>query len=1758
MVFRGCTRSGANRCQLHGIAARLPFLLGLMHGTLWSGVSAEPAVPCPAWHTNLVPGSFCSLGTPEAFVTGPPISLFPSLSQEYQCYDADFGPHWGSLRATLGGRWHFPVKGLPWPSSGTHMLDGPSVPVPRPGCQSTSSLRIGEASNPGPADLEPSPSLDSHIDFWVSTSNPTGLRGKEPHLLSIGPGVHCLSETQLSSVSFPPVRANLQRQARQQQRSLRVLAGWPVALRAQSTWAGAWAGVLLCSDWPAHPVRLPWPTNVFESSRVQVAQVLVSGFPLLLANIYGYARGHARAVASTEALLEPLTQEVVLGRVGARIICGDFNASEDDFLQVQIWKRHGWVELQQLACERWGTPKVPTCKNATQRDFVFLSPEAAALCVDSQVSDIFQEHATVSAKLRIASNAGVLRSWPRPAEIPWQNVALDGLQAREHQPLRPVHNPSERYQQHAMLFEKSLNGLVDCPGGQLPTACYGRAKLRGPVVKSPPVIVVRASREGEEVMCSDLLSQEVCRWFKQLRRLQSLCHSLRQARVDFNVLEYRGGLWASIWRAKGFQGGFAQWWTLRPLRHCGCPSLLPLPVPNYDVAQAIFLDFRDNYRRFESWHVQKRQQILRARHEASRQQLFRELRSEPPRPVDVLVNHRTYTVIATEPSERLLHVDRPLDFTGSSEWRIEGQPVTVEGVAADVCRVSGSSDLVADCELEQLQYVSSTADVQAEFVQFWTSRWNKSVCPDQWKRILDFTRAFLPRLACPLSPVTPAVWQAAVKRYKPRAARGSDGYSRDDLLHMPLPRTQELLDLLHDVEQSGNWPQQLTTGLVHALDKCNGCESVAGFRPICLFSIVYRTWAGIRARQLLRWLSEVSPAGAFGFLQGHEASEIWYLLECLVEGAVQTSQMLSGYGSDLVKAFNNLPREPLFEAAEWLGIPPCVLTPWKAFLSRAERRFVVHGFVSQAITSNCGYPEGCPLSTVAMAVCSFLYHSYMQSFAPSVESLSYVDNLLGISRGAFDVAQGLNVTRCFCEAMALDLDKGKTYAWSTDTATRGVLKRLDLRVLDSTCELGGIVSFGPATRNKLLAQRCESLHPLFAALARSKAPWHFKVAVLPTKFWSFALHGIPGVPVSDGLLQNLRTQAVRALKAAPAGASPALRLSLSSPMTADPGFYQLWLCLTTLRRMCLKQPRVLQLWQSFMVRFDGCLYPGPFSKLLSVLHELQWRVGMPPFFFDEEGLQHNLLVIPTPALRALAERAWLQAVALAHRSRGDMVDLLGLDVSLVRLAAKSLCPRAAARVAALQSGALMFGEAQSRFDMTKSGLCPTCRVPDTKAHRLCVCVRFAAQRRPHQVIIDLWPHLPRCLTHHLLPPANVHAAQLRSLLHLLPDHTSTFLSPPSMTARQHLFTDGACAQFCSSELALAAWGVVNASSGLVVAAGQLPGIWQSAPRAELTAILAAVNWLRCHGAAAALWCDSFGIAEGLQLLLDGFPPAADWSNLDLWERVWVMVRELHPEQLRVHHVPSHLDPVRCEDDFELWVAAWNQYADTVAGLANLNRAWSLSVVHHQAVQYHQVTAGHIRSLRALYLAIADASADEDKHFHGPSMEWEADLTADSLPPGVPRTDCLADLLPVNWPAQLRAKVGRLDWTTVRSVVEFLLEQDTVSSLEYPISWLELLAMMRVRGCGVFDDTHLSGSLVPATVAENLRQVRHIMHCFIKVFGMSGMRVYRLSGVCFGVGFPLDGIRMGVDVRVWIQSRQLLRDASAGHFCHSVACLNRPF
>ena len=86
-------------------------------------------------------------------------------------------------------------------------------------------------------------------------------------------------------------------------------------------------------------------------------------------------------------------------------------------------------------------------------------------------------------------------------------------------------------------------------------------------------------------------------------------------------------------------------------------------------------------------------------------------------------------------------------------------------------------------------------------------------------------------------------------------------------------------------------------------------------------------------------------------------------------------------------------------------LPDRLLTPWAKFLSGLQRRFCVRQAVGDPVAPDVGYPEGDPLSTVAMSMSDVIFHGYLQVLKPAARSHSFVDNLAVTAESACVLAK---------------------------------------------------------------------------------------------------------------------------------------------------------------------------------------------------------------------------------------------------------------------------------------------------------------------------------------------------------------------------------------------------------------------------------------------------------------------------------------------------------------------------------------------------------------------------------------------------------------------------------------------------------------------------------------------------------------------------------------------------------------------------------
>ena len=758
----------------------------------------------------------------------------------------------------------------------------------------------------------------------------------------------------------------------------------------------------------------------------------------------------------------------------------------------------------------------------------------------------------------------------------------------------------------------------------------------------------------------------------------------------------------------------------------------------------------------------------------------------------------------------------------------------------------------------------------------------------------------MPSLQMEWRDLTAEDYRAAAKRMKQTAARGPDGFARADVLHMSKAHLNELTQMITEVEHGiHEWPEQLLQGFTICQAKIDAAAMPGHYRPINLFSVLYRMWSTTRTRQLLGLLRPWLPIGITGFVPRGEAPLIWELIQARIENALNGTCGLTGVSLDLEKAFNFIGRDQTFFLAEVLQIPQRLLHPWREFVTKVQRRFEVRGFVSESTVSTSGFAEGCPLSIISMLLANWAHAQYMAVFAPKVDTFIYVDNISLTASDAGALLQGLLSTKVFYRLWGLEVDEGKTFSWATDTELRKELRGRQIPVVYEARELGGIMNYSRKQRTHLLKDRFDDLASKWEALRRSMAPTWQKLQALAPAFWASALHGTPNCTLPPTYQIEMRRKALRHLGMMSAGTNPMLKLTLSGHPQADPGFFQLQMVVSTFLRVLRKSAEFRTQWQLFCERSSSRKAPGPFGTFISQVELIGWALLDEWQLIDHRGQVHGLLSHDPFLLRQRLLEAWIQYVGEQTKHK-TMHDLYGIEVPLTFWVGAHLNNLEKARVLALQSGSFVSDSQKAKFDARKAELCSECQVKDDRRHWL-TCPKKAPHR--HDFPAD-WTSrlrdLPDCVAFHLLVPWQDDLHEITKIQERLPSRTDEFYSLEVVEGIQHLFTDGACQDGTSPYLATAAWGVVHGNTGKVIAAAHLAGPRQSIDRAELTAILSALKWGMAVGKHCIIWTDSASTARIAEQVLQFHSLDEIRTNYDLWDEF----RHL------VSHMPAGMIEIR--------------------------------------------------------------------------------------------------------------------------------------------------------------------------------------------------------------------------------------------------------
>ena len=734
------------------------------------------------------------------------------------------------------------------------------------------------------------------------------------------------------------------------------------------------------------------------------------------------------------------------------------------------------------------------------------------------------------------------------------------------------------------------------------------------------------------------------------------------------------------------------------------------------------------------------------------------------------------------------------------------------------------------------------------------------------------------------------------------------------------------------------------------------------FRPIVLISLLYRLWASASAKSFLPRIHQVLSPHVFGYVPDRRATDLWAML-----------QPLSGYCAGLVKCFNRLPRKPLIKLLQHFGLSDGVATAWLNALDSLQRRFRIFHDVGPPHLSATGFPEGDPLSILAMLAFNAVFDKYIKVFAPDCVPLAFVDNIQLVSTLAAQLQPGILVLRTFLDAWDLDMDEDKSYAWSTHTKQRSSLKALGHCVRLACRDLGAQMHYFQKPSKAVFKQRLASVGHVWVLLRRSLAkPW-FRRQAIRVAIWPKLFHACASDWICEASLDSLRAKCMYALKWDRSGASPIVRWGLAQPLGFDPSFAQVWMVLSTWWRLSHVFEFVWNAWASLSEL--SLPRTGIFHAVSAALTLLGWTLGadwaLRTPWFDVRW--HDLAL---EELRLLVGHFWQQQMIQRVRRRKDFAGLDSLDVYISLRSFKPKDIATAELVATIQDGTFCANNIIHKFDPDKPDLCSLCGQTDDLQHRCLVCPKYEEVRSQHVHAVRQWPLHSRAFTDHALVPLNPFQQARWGALIGMPDQSENFYLHPCGDGPQHLFTDGACLSPTVEPLRLAAWAVISMKDNMIVADGLVPGLIQTIDLAELYAAYAALKWALRHSVEIVLHVDSSYVVNGLSCLRTSQSVPKHWRNQKLWGSVNEVLQQLLSGQWHVHKVFSHGDPTFANTVLDEWMIAGNRKADRAAGLV-FDRCPSDFWNNYVSLsQYHFRQSQLVQSQLNFLLDIARCSFDQ--------------------------------------------------------------------------------------------------------------------------------------------------------------------------------------
>ena len=1386
-------------------------------------------------------------------------------------------------------------------------------------------FRFGEALHPGPVSVD---------RLRCGNLNPAQLLNNEQVVADFGPGVWSVSETSHTA------SARCLMQKRFRDLDLHTVFGPDVSPHVSGnagTLRGKASGVAVVSSLPISRYPVEVPHEVAATCRFLDTLVMLScHISMYVSVLYGPVHGTFQNTDNIFQAIFGLACDRAAGFSGPAMITGDLNRPVSGEHAWERLRRLGWWDVAELWHEITGVAPSPTCRDQTRHSFILINRHLVQHVIDQGLCDdfSFDAHPVLYADFRVETVLSDRYVWALPRstdEYLFDSALLDqaghrAVSVREGAFDKALSsgNMEQALRQFALAFDDCIQAsCVNVEGAvqPLPRACLGRCrqKLIKRVAASAPR--VRPARAGDFSPAVCQTSTTARQWVRQVRRLQSLHRQLQalERRFTLQAAAQVQTLWDCVLNSPGFAKGFYSWclhvhgWFLP----CECPHAVFVQSLTNLVRQECDLLIRSQ-KKFQ-WQVRQAQ----IANDMLRGGAFtcRSLKDPALPPISHFV-HEVQIPVArvrwTKAGRDVLVVGEPMD---AFDLRL---PVVFHGQAAHVVRCHGKYvylDRRVKCKsglplvLLQKQPVMDIATMHQTSVEQWGQLWMREPendNPQNWDQVMKLVDGLpdFPRLS--YVPFTEELWQQSLRGVKRGSARGADGFSIDDIRMCPPCLNKWIFQMFEKFEDGFPWPAALSSARAVLLPK--GSEAPVSpmqTRPITIMGRLYRLWSRTRAKQSMQHLCELAEVSVLGAACGASADVMAARILDEIEEAMEGHMGRAGLVVDIIKAFNAIPRLPLFSMLLKLGIPEQYIKGFWAALASLRRHLEVAGQASGAVTSTTGVPEGCAYSVVSMLAVT-ICASCVVDETGDITPVFYADNWSLLADSVQSLSCAAERLQMFADMLRMQISRPKSWFWGSTASLRRQLRDLKtFQVKHFEADLGCDVTYIQRPTKKVTRKRWGKAIRVMDRLAHRRLQKNFKIKLINTMGWSTASFGSELVTHAKHEWRSIRAAVCRAAGRAFCGANPFLACSVSNDVV-DPQCADLLQKAKFWRRYFRLFPDRRCSFLNRLASPDRKSKVGPSISFIHAFSEAGWVCKSDGWIEHCSGLSLHWTSCSLRHLKNIIKLAWSHFVCASAGGRKHF--------NLTMFDGKCL-GRLVRELPVVQQGyavSFMIGRHVTRDVLHKyskrvhDDLCNLCGQQDSKEHRFFRCRSLQDNRRLYRDDLR-WLQSQGLGTQHFC----CLQFDLRPVLALqkLPwDYVHTL---PCDDGLLHiLYCDGSAFFNTNVYYTVAGAAVIEIKNDRwkLVTSQLVPGHDHTPHRSEIWGIILALQTrYRVH-----LHCDCQSVLAVVRTMLQcrllGFPPTFH-DNHDLWHLVWVHLLRRRPGDVEVTKVKAH--------------TAWRSIADPV-------------------------------------------------------------------------------------------------------------------------------------------------------------------------------------------------------------------------------------